>query len=162
MSNKRQYWSLTVVPFLIRQKVYLDRARNYYGYAAFPSMVLLILRSFNVPLTPRFIAIGIPAFVLGSLLLGWLDKVLGLFSEEAKRHSSLNPIYDKISAEIKDVGDDVHALHLHMTLDLQEIKKKDAERAATVKQMEHSIKHIEGEVQFTKTILLNAVKKPDR
>lgn len=162
LSKLNSYWRLTLVPFLIRQKVYLDRARAYYGYAAFPSMIILVLRSFNVPLTAKFIAIAVPVFLIGSLLIGWVDRKLGLFSEEAKRHSSLNPIYTEIMDLIKEVKDDVNALRLHTILNLQEIKKKDAERAAIVKQMQESIKHIEDEVQFTKTILLNALKTPSK
>lgn len=95
---------------IVRLKVYMDRSRMYSGYVQFFMMGFLFFNSFKSPLTPIFIQhplisglAGFLLFVLGSMFLGWLDLKLGFFQEEAKRHSSLNPIYTEILQGIAEV-----------------------------------------------------------
>lgn len=96
---------------IVRKKVYLDRSRMYSGYVQFFMMGFLFFNSFKSPLTPIFIRhpllSGLAGFVLflaGSMFIGWLDLKLGFFQEEAKRHSSLNPIYTEILQGIAEVS----------------------------------------------------------
>lgn len=95
---------------LIRYKVYWDRARMYYSYLSFPSMIIIVINSFGGFLSNMlhkypigFLIIGSIAFVVASLLIGHLDKKLGLFQAEAKRHSELNPISMEILKEVKEI-----------------------------------------------------------
>jgi hypothetical protein len=99
-------------PFLIRCKVYIDRARMYYGYASFPTLVILTINSFGGAPAAYFhkhpgpsMVVGVFFFIAMSLLIGRVDKKLGLFQEENKRHSELNPMMQKIIAKLDEILD---------------------------------------------------------
>lgn len=81
---------------LITCKVYLDRARMYYGYAQMFALLSLMLNAMHVPLRPLYFVVGVPLFLALSVLIGWVDKRLGLMEAEAHKLSNLNPTYNEI------------------------------------------------------------------
>lgn len=83
--------------------MYLDRARMYYTYAQVVTLGILCLKSFGVPIKSIYVILGVPALVLVSVVLGWLDYKIGFFQEEAKRHATLNPINMETLQRIKDI-----------------------------------------------------------
>lgn len=99
-----------LVPALTRLKVYYDRTRQYIGAIQFliNMAVLLILAK---PYLPHFLyknpqvtmIVGCILFAPLCIFIGWLDLKLGFFQEEARRHSSLNPIYRQILDELADI-----------------------------------------------------------
>ena len=96
--------------FLIRCKVYIDRARMYMGYIQFLMVVGVFINEFKSRL-PQIctqhpiasIIIGIILLIIGSLVIGWLDYRLGLFQAEAKRHSELNPVLTELSDKLDEL-----------------------------------------------------------
>lgn len=108
--RKRKPWKWNAAG-IVRLKVYMDRSRMYSGYVQFFMMGWLFFNSFKSSLTPIFIRhplisglSGFFLFIFGSMFVGWLDLKLGFFQEEAKRHSSLNPIYTEILQGIAEVN----------------------------------------------------------
>jgi hypothetical protein len=97
--------------FFIRCKVYIDRARMYMGYIQFVLLIFMFLETLkekhfivwfkNYPVITSIVGLGF--FLLASLFIGWLDYKIGLFAEEQKRHSSLNPILTDILNRIKNI-----------------------------------------------------------
>lgn len=81
---------------LITCKVYLDRARMYYGYAQMFAIITLLLNAINVPIKPLYFIVGVPIFLVVSVLIGWADKKLGFMEAEAQKLSNLNPTYSEI------------------------------------------------------------------
>lgn len=75
----------------------------YYSYVQLFAIVIMILKSMNIPIKIIYVIIGIPFFILFSILLGWIDCKIGLFQEEAKRNSILNPINKEILDKLESI-----------------------------------------------------------
>jgi hypothetical protein len=92
-----------IVRFVIREKVYIDQARVYYGYASMISLLMILLKSFGFRFHWIDIAIGLPAFLLFSRMLGWVILKLGLFQAENQRNADLNPKWDDITERLERI-----------------------------------------------------------
>lgn len=73
-------------------------------------MIIIVINSFGGFLSNMLhkypissLVIGSIFFIIISLLIGYLDKRLGLFQAEAKRHSELNPINMEILSQVKEI-----------------------------------------------------------
>lgn len=97
---------------LIRWKVYFDRSRMYIGYVQFFLIGIVFLKSFKDNAFGEFIfkyaLISIPiaflAFILVSLILGFLDSRLGFREEELRNLSKSNPVMMEMLAELKELN----------------------------------------------------------
>lgn len=113
---------------LIRWKVYIDRARMYIGYLQFFMIGIIFLERFydqeigNSGMTiEEFVDENIwyvmpalfVAFIVLSLILGFMDTRLGLREEELRNASTSNPVLREIQADLKE-----------MKSELAEIKKQ--------------------------------------
>lgn len=99
-----------IVPFLIRQKVYIDRARMYAGYLTIPSLLLILLKTFGVPVTPIYVVAGLPALLVLMIIIGRIEIRVGAYQAEASRHASLNPFYSKLTEQLESIQ--AQLLHL--------------------------------------------------
>jgi hypothetical protein len=113
---------------LIRWKVYIDRARMYIGYLQFFMIGFIFLERFydkeigdTGKTVEEFVDDNIwyvmpalfIAFIVLSLILGFLDTRLGLREEELRNASTSNPVLREIQADLKE-----------MKTELAEIKKQ--------------------------------------
>lgn len=113
---------------LIRWKVYIDRARMYIGYLQFFMIGIIFLERFydqeigdSGMTIEEFVDENIwyvmpalfLAFIVLSLILGFMDTRLGLREEELRNASTSNPVLREIQADLKE-----------MKSELAEIKKQ--------------------------------------
>ncbi len=105
-------------PTLIRWKVYIDRARMYIGYIQFFMIGIVFMEAFRDEpfgqLIFRYIYISIPIlfvlFIVGSIIIGYLDSRFGLREEELRNLSSSNPVLRDIQQELKEIKRSVQHL----------------------------------------------------
>ena len=98
-------------PTLIRWKVYIDRARMYIGYIQFFMIGVVFMKAFRDEpfgqLIFQYIHISIPIlfvlFIVGSIVIGYLDSRFGLREEELRNLSSSNPVLRDIQRELKEI-----------------------------------------------------------
>lgn len=104
--------------FLIRQKVYVDRARMYIGYAQFLMILMVFLKSFNIKLFEHHQilsgAISFIIFIICSLIVGKIDFKLGFFSEELKRHTETNPVMIDVIERLERIEKEVKKENEHL------------------------------------------------
>jgi len=106
---------------IIRWKIYFDRSRMYIGYIQFFLIGIVFLDSFKEKPWGEFIfkyaLIAIPllflAFILISLLLGFIDSKLGFRQEELRNASVSNPVMQEVLSSLKEIK-----------MELREIKGK--------------------------------------
>ncbi|MGB3589371.1 MAG: hypothetical protein WBA23_22690 [Tunicatimonas sp.] len=107
-------------PTLIRWKVYIDRARMYIGYIQFFMIGIVFMETFrNEPfgqLIFQYIYISIPIlfvlFIVGSIIIGYLDSRFGLREEELRNLSSSNPVLRDIQRELSEIKQSVQHLEV--------------------------------------------------
>ncbi len=105
-------------PTLIRWKVYIDRARMYIGYIQFFMIGVVFMEAFRDQSFGQFIFqyiyISIPIlfilFIVGSIIIGYLDSRFGLREEELRNLSSSNPVLRDIQQELKEIRQSVQYL----------------------------------------------------
>ncbi|MEM9832785.1 MAG: hypothetical protein AAF944_19290 [Bacteroidota bacterium] len=105
-------------PTLIRWKVYIDRARMYIGYIQFFMIGVVFMEAFRDQSLGQFIFqyiyISIPIlfvlFIVGSIIIGYLDSRFGLREEELRNLSSSNPVLRDIQQELKEIKESVKYL----------------------------------------------------
>lgn len=105
-------------PTLIRWKVYIDRARMYIGYIQFFMIGVVFMEAFRDrpfgQLIFQYIYISIPIlfvlFLVGSIVIGYLDSRFGLREEELRNLSSSNPVLRDIQRELKEIKQTVQHL----------------------------------------------------
>ena len=61
------------LPFLVRVKVYIDRARAYYAYGQLFALITIALKLFGIHVSTLYLFLGIPAILVLSAVIGWLD-----------------------------------------------------------------------------------------
>lgn len=96
---------------LIRWKVYIDRARMYLGYIQFLMIGFVFLETYKDTevgvLIYSNLLISIPIlfvlFILGSLVIGRLDTVLGLREEELRNSADSNPVMREILESVNEI-----------------------------------------------------------
>lgn len=97
---------------LIRWKIYIDRARMYIGYINFFMIGIVFLRSFKDTSWGAYIfekyyisfPILIAAFLILSLIIGYIDTKLGFREEELRNSSSSNPVLMEILKNVKELN----------------------------------------------------------
>ncbi|WKN41550.1 hypothetical protein [Tunicatimonas pelagia] len=105
-------------PTLIRWKVYIDRARMYIGYIQFFMIGVVFMEAFRDEpfgqLIFQYIYISIPIlfvlFIVGSIIIGYLDSRFGLREEELRNLSSSNPVLRDIQRELSEIKQTVQHL----------------------------------------------------
>ena len=105
-------------PTLIRWKVYIDRARMYIGYIQFFMIGVVFMEAFRDQSFGQFIFqyiyISIPIlfilFIVGAIIIGYLDSRFGLREEELRNLSSSNPVLRDIQQELKEIRQSVQYL----------------------------------------------------
>ncbi|MEO0331954.1 MAG: hypothetical protein AAF223_09740 [Bacteroidota bacterium] len=105
-------------PTLIRWKVYIDRARMYIGYIQFFMIGVVFMEAFRDQSFGQFIFqyiyISIPIlfilFIVGSIIIGYLDSRFGLREEELRNLSSSNPVLRDSQQELKEIKQSVQYL----------------------------------------------------
>ena len=94
---------------LVRWKVYIDRARMYIGYINFFMIGFVFLKSYKDTSWGTYffhhlyftLPLLLVAFLLFSLILGYIDSKLGLREEEMRNSSTSNPVMMEILKTVK-------------------------------------------------------------
>jgi hypothetical protein len=89
-----------MVKFLVRMKVYFDRARGYISYVQTLVVGLTALKVFGFALAVWMIPVGVVVVLIGCVLVGWVDKRMGVFEAEQRRVSEQNPLLVDILAKV--------------------------------------------------------------
>ena len=98
--------------------MYIDRARMYIGYIQFFMIGVVFMEAFRDQSFGQFIFqyiyISIPIlfilFIVGSIIIGYLDSRFGLREEELRNLSSSNPVLRDIQQELKEIRQSVQYL----------------------------------------------------
>jgi len=103
---------------LIRWKIYVDRAKMYIGYVQFLMIVFVLLESYkdsyfghlvfdNIYLSMPIIVV---LFVVGLLVVGRIDTMLGLREEELRNNADANPVIREILENTKELKKEIEEL----------------------------------------------------
>jgi len=95
----------------VRWKIYLDRARMYIGYISFLMIGFVFLNSFQDKEIKGVLAehkwwiypLVMVLFIGLSLVLGWLDTVLGMRKEEMRNYSEQNPVMMEMIEALNEI-----------------------------------------------------------
>jgi len=95
----------------VRWKIYLDRARMYIGYISFLMIGFVFLNSFQDKEIKGVLEehkwwiypLVMVLFIGLSLVLGWLDTVLGMRKEEMRNYSEQNPVMMEMIEALNEI-----------------------------------------------------------
>ena len=102
----------------IRWKVYIDRARMYIGYIQFLMIAFVLLEAYEDTTFGKLIydnlLISTPVifivFIIGSLIIGRIDTLLGFREEELRNSSTSNPVMRELLTKIDELTEEVREL----------------------------------------------------
>lgn len=88
-------------------KIYFDRSRGYTVYVSYFMILVVFCKSLGIRFNHWWMwAIIAGVYILGSMLVGWLDYKLGIFGEEQRRHTSSNSMLTDMYERIKKISED--------------------------------------------------------
>ena len=114
----KELYKMTHRKRLIRWKIYVDRAKMYIGYVQFLMIVFVLLESYkdsyfghlvfdNIYLSMPIIVV---LFVVGLLVVGRIDTMLGLREEELRNNADANPVIREILENTKELKKEIEEL----------------------------------------------------
>lgn len=90
-----------IVKTIIRWKVYYDRGRSYVSMIQSILMVSIFIKLFE--LSSYSYLILIPGFIIGMLVIGYLDKKYKLRELEIKEINTQNLIIKQIATDVQEI-----------------------------------------------------------
>ena len=99
---------------LIRWKVHIDRSRMYIGYIQFLMIFIVLLKAYPGTWVYRLVfdnvwisfPVIIVLFMVGCVVLGYLDKLMGLREKENEVLTEFNPYIMKMMKQLDELTKD--------------------------------------------------------
>ena len=90
-----------MISMIARFKIYVDRARWYIVLVQFFMILLIYIDTKSIELVWWHYPIIVSITILAFILMGFIDKRIGLIKEEQRFYSTQNPVLQEILKEVR-------------------------------------------------------------
>ena len=91
------------IRYLVRYKIYVDRARAYIGYVQFLMLAVILAKQFGLTLGIIGSVLLVVLFFVGCLVVGYIDTKIGIREEEARNYNEQNPEIKTIIQKLNEL-----------------------------------------------------------
>lgn len=91
------------IQYLVRYKIYIDRARAYVGYIQFLMLAVILAKQFGFKLGLFGSILLVVGFFVGCLIVGFIDTKIGIRAEEAHNYNQQNPEIKEIIKQLNEL-----------------------------------------------------------